>query len=152
MSAPGKAARPDDSTSSSPPAHRARPAGWVVGLSLFAGIMMIIVGVFNAMEGVVALARNEVYVATPRYLFAFDLTTWGWIQVILGIVVVVAGFGVVTGQLWGRLVGITIAVLTMLANFAFIPYYPIWSLLIIGLSVFVIWALCVYNRDTAAGL
>jgi hypothetical protein len=121
-------------------------------LSLFAGIMMIIVGVFNAMEGVVALARNEVYVATPRYLFAFDLTTWGWIQVILGIVVVVAGFGVVTGQLWGRLVGITIAVLTMLANFAFIPYYPIWSLLIIGLSVFVIWALCVYNRDAAAGL
>jgi hypothetical protein len=152
MSAPGKAARPDDSTLSSPPAHRARPAGWVVGLSLFAGIMMIIVGVFNAMEGVVALARNEVYVATPRYLFAFDLTTWGWIQVILGIVVVVAGFGVVTGQLWGRLVGITIAVLTMLANFAFIPYYPIWSLLIIGLSVFVIWALCVYNRDAAAGL
>ena len=109
---------------------------------------MIITGVFNAMEGVVALARNEVYVATPRYLFAFDLTTWGWIQVILGIVVVVAGVGVITGQLWGRVVGITIAALTMLANFAFIPYYPIWSLLIIALNVFVIWALCVYNRDS----
>ena len=104
------------------------------------------------MEGGVALFRNEVYIATPRYLFAFDLTTWGWIQLILGLIVLVAGFGfgVVTGQLWGRVVGITIGLLSMLANFAFIPYYPVWSLLIIALNVFVIWALCVYNRDAAA--
>lgn len=102
--------------------------------------------------GIVALVRNEIYVATPRYLFAFDLTTWGWIQLILGIVVAIAGVGVITGQLWGRLVGITLAALSMLANFAFIPYYPLWSLSIIALNVFVIWALCVYNRDTAARL
>jgi len=113
-------------------------------------MMMIITGLFNAMEGVVALARNEVYAVTPRYIFAFDLTTWGWIQVILGVVVLAAGVGVITGQLWGRVVGITIATLTMLANFAFIPYYPIWSLLIITLNVFVIWALRVYDRHTAA--
>ena len=152
MSASDQAARPDSSYSSSPPGHRARPAGWVVGLSLFAGVMMILTGVLNAMEGVVALARNEVYAATPRYIFAFDLTTWGWIHIILGIVVLVAGVGVLTGQLWGRVVGITIALLTILGNFAFIPYYPVWSLLIIALSVFVVWALCVYNRDAAASL
>ena len=140
-----------DSRSPSPPAQGSHNS-WVVGLSLFAGILMIIGGVFNAMEGIVALARNEIYVATPRYLFAFDLTTWGWIQLILGIVVAIAGVGVITGQLWGRLVGITLAALTMLANFAFIPYYPLWSLSIIALNVFVIWALCVYNRDTAASL
>jgi hypothetical protein len=140
-----------DSRSPSPPAHSSRNS-WAVGLSLFAGILMIIGGVFNAMEGIVALARNEIYVATPRYLFAFDLTTWGWIQLILGIVVAIAGVGVITGQLWGRLVGITLAALSMLANFAFIPYYPLWSLSIIALNVFVIWALCVYNRDTAARL
>jgi len=152
MSAPRQAAHPDNSYSSSPSAHTARPAGWVVGLSLFAGVLMIITGVFNAMEGVVALFRNEVYLATPRYLFALDLTTWGWIQLILGLIVLAAGFGVVTGQLWGRVVGITIALLSMLANFAFIPYYPVWSLLIIALNVFVIWALCVYNRDAAAAV
>jgi hypothetical protein len=140
-----------DSRSPSPPAQGSHNA-WVVGLSLFAGILMIIGGVFNAMEGIVALARNEIYVTTPRYLFAFDLTTWGWIQLILGIVVAIAGVGVITGQLWGRLVGITLAALSMLANFAFIPYYPLWSLSIIALNVFVIWALCVYNRDTAARL
>ncbi len=149
MTAPQQAANSDWNSSSVTPAHRADAEGWVVGLSLFAGILMMITGLFNAMEGVVALARNEVYAITPRYIFAFDLTTWGWIQVILGILVLAAGVGVITGQLWGRVVGIMIATLTMLANFAFIPYYPIWSLLIIALNVFVIWALCVYNRDAA---
>ena len=141
---------PDNSSSSSPPTDRDRSVGWVVGLSLFAGVMMIITGVVNAMEGVVALARNEVYAITPRYIFTFDLTTWGWIQIILGIIVLAAGVGVITGQLWGRVVGITIAALSMLANFAFIPYYPVWSLLIVALNVFVIWALCLYDRDAAA--
>ena len=150
MSAPRQAAHSDTSSSSVAPAREADAAGWVVGLSTFAGIMMMITGLFNAMEGVVALARNEVYAVTPRYIFAFDLTTWGWIQIVLGIVVLAAGVGVITGQLWARVVGITIAMLTMLANFAFIPYYPIWSILIIMLNVFVIWALCVYDRDTAA--
>ena len=152
MSAPRQAAHSDRNSSSVAPAHGAGTAGWVVGLSLFAGILMIITGLFNAMEGVVALARNEVYAVTPRYIFAFDLTTWGWIQIILGIIVLAAGVGVITGQLWGRVVGITIAVLIMLANFAFLPYYPIWSLLIIALNVFVIWALCVYDRDAAAAV
>jgi len=151
MSAPRQAAHSDRNSSSVAP-HGARTAGWVVGLSLFAGILMIITGLVNAMEGVVALARNEVYAVTPRYIFAFDLTTWGWIQIILGIIVLAAGVGVITGQLWGRVVGITIAVLTMLANFAFLPYYPIWSMLIIALNVIVIWALCVYDRDAAAAV
>ena len=149
MTTPQQAANSDRTSSSVAPAHGADTAGWVVGLSLFAGILMMITGLFNAMEGVVALARNEVYAITPRYIFAFDLTTWGWIQIILGVIVLAAGVGVITGQLWGRVVGITIATLTILANFAFIPYYPVWSLLIIALNVFVIWALCVYDRNAA---
>ena len=150
MSVPRQAASETSTSTPAAPTHRARPAGWVVGLSLFAGIMMIVTGVFNAVEGLVALFRNEVYVATLRYVFAFDLTTWGWIQLILGLVVAVAGYGVVSGRIWGRVVGIAIALLSMLVNFLFIPYYPVWSLLIIALNVFVIWALCVFNRDAAA--
>jgi hypothetical protein len=112
--------------------------------------MMIVSGVFNVVEGLVALFRNEVYVATLQYVFAFDLTTWGWIHVILGLVVLVAGYGVISGRIWGRVVGIAIALLSMVVNFLFVPYYPVWSLLIIVLNVFVIWALCVFNRDAAA--
>ena len=132
--------------------QRPAPDHWVVSMAIFAGVMMLITGLFNGIEGLVALFRNEVYVVAPEYIFAFDLTTWGWIQIVLGIIVLAAGVGVITGQLWGRVVGITIATLTILANFAFIPYYPIWSLVIITLNIFVIWALCAYDRDAAAAV
>jgi hypothetical protein len=150
MSAPQYAASPPSTSASPSHAQHARPAGWVVGLSLFAGIMLMVMGVFNAFEGLAALFTNEVYVNTPRYVFAFDVTAWGWIQLVLGLVILGAGFGVMSGRIWGRVVGIGVALVTMIANFAFIPYYPVWSLLIIVLSVFVIWALCVFNRDAAA--
>jgi hypothetical protein len=127
----------------------ARPAGWVVGMSLFAATMMIVIGVFHAVSGVVALFRNEIYVVGPRYVFAIDVTAWGWIHLLLGILVGVAGYAVISGQLWGRAVGIGLALLSMIANFLFIPYYPVWSLLIIALDVFVVWALCLFGRDAA---
>jgi divalent metal cation (Fe/Co/Zn/Cd) transporter len=150
MSETQQAASTTSSSAPAAPTHRARPARWVAGMSLFAGILMIMTGVFNAVEGLVALFRNEVYLTTVQYVFAFDLTTWGWIQLILGLVVLAAGFGVLKGRIWGRVVGIGIALLSMIVNFLFIPYYPVWSLLIIALDVFVIWALCVFNRDAAA--
>ena len=131
-------------------AQHPAPEHWVVSMATFAGVMMIVTAVFNGIEGLVALFRNEVYVVAPQYIFAFDLSTWGWVHLFVAIIVGVAGVGVMSGRLWGRLVGIAFALLSMIANFLFIPYYPVWSLLIITLDVFVIWALCVYNRDAAA--
>ncbi len=150
MSASQRSASPKGSFASNSHAHRNDPSPWAGGLSTFAGVMMIIVGVFGAIEGLVALFRNEVYVVGLQYVFAFDLTTWGWIHLIVGIVVAAAGFAVLSGRLWGRVVGIAISALSMLVNFLFLPYYPVWSLLIIALNVFVIWALCVWNREAAA--
>jgi hypothetical protein len=119
------------------------------GLALFAGTLMIIAGVFHAVSGLVALFQNELYVVGVNYVFSFDVTTWGWIHLIVGALVAAAGVTVLRGGLWGRVVGIGLAVLSMIANFLFIPYYPIWSLLIIALDVFVIWALCSYDREAA---
>jgi hypothetical protein len=119
------------------------------GLALFAGTLMIIAGFFQAISGLVALFQNQLYVVGVNYVFSFDVTAWGWIHLLVGIVVVLAGVAVLTGQLWGRIIGIGLAVLSMIANFLFIPYYPIWSLLIIALDVFVIWALCSYDREAA---
>jgi hypothetical protein len=130
--------------------QRPAPDHWVVSMAIFAGVMMLITGLFNGIEGLVALFRNEVYVVAPEYIFAFDLTTWGWVHLLVAILVAAAGVGVMSGRLWARLIGIAFALLSMIANFLFIPYYPVWSLLIITLDVFVIWALCVYNRDAAA--
>ena len=131
-------------------AGRAEEAsGWAVGFVLFAGIMMIMSGIFQAFAGLVALFENEFYVATRNYLFQFDATTWGWIHLVGGVVVALAGFAVMSGRTWGRVVGITLAVLSAIVNFAFIPYYPFWSLLVIALDVFVIWALAAHGRDVA---
>ena len=120
---------------------------WAVGFILFAGIMMVMAGFFQAFSGLVALFENEFFVATRNYLFQFDATTWGWIHLLLGIVVAAAGFAVMAGRTWGRVVGITLAMLSALANFAFIPYYPFWSLLIITLDIFVIWAIAAHGGE-----
>jgi hypothetical protein len=125
-------------------------SGWAVGFILFAGIMMVMSGFFQAFAGLVAIFENEFYVATRNYLFQFDATTWGWIHLLVGLLVAFAGFAVVAGRTWGRVVGITLAVLSALANFLFIPYYPFWALTVIALDIFVIWALAAHGRDVAA--
>ena len=125
-------------------------SGWAVGLILFAAIMMIMVGVFQALQGLIAIFENEFYAATRNYIFKFDATTWGWIHLILGLVVAFAGWGLLSGRTWARMLAITLAVLSAIANFLFIPYYPFWALTIITLDVFVIWALAAHGRDVAA--
>jgi hypothetical protein len=124
-------------------------SGWAVGFILFAAIMMIMAGCFQAFAGLVALFENEFYVATRNYLFELDATTWGWVHLILGVVVALAGLAVLAGRVWGRVVGITLAVLSAIANFLFIPYYPFWSLTVIALDIFVIWALAAHGREIA---
>ncbi|OLT05816.1 hypothetical protein BJF90_02445 [Pseudonocardia sp. CNS-004] len=128
---------------------RTKPSGWVIGLAVFAGVLMIIAGFFQVIAGLVALFQNEIYVVGPQYVVSFDVTTWGWIHLLVGIALILAGCAVLTGQLWGRVIGIGIAALSMIANFAFLPYYPFWALAIIALDVFVIWALCSYDREAA---
>jgi hypothetical protein len=124
-------------------------SGWAVGLILFAAVMMLMIGVFQALAGLVAIFENEFYVATRNYLFKFDVTTWGWIHLIVGIIVALAGWGLLSGRTWARAVAIALAVLSAIANFLFIPYYPFWSLLIIALDVFVIWAIAAHGREVA---
>lgn len=116
-------------------------SAWATGIALFAGLMMIMIGSFQAISGFAAILANEFYVVTPNYAFEFDATTWGWIHLLLGIVLALAGWGAIVGQVWARVVGIALAVLSAVANFFFIPYYPFWSILEIALAVWVIWAL-----------
>ena len=109
--------------------------------------MMIMAGGFQAVAGLAALFEDSFYVSTPNYLLEFDTTTWGWIHLLMGVVVLLAGIAVLNGQVWGRTVGVILAVLSAMVNFAFIPYYPFWSMLIIAVDIFVIWALTAHGRD-----
>ena len=130
--------------------HATRPVErgpWTEGLILFAAVMMLVAGGFHAIVGLAGIFENEFYAVTPNYLLEFDVTAWGWIHLLLGLLVAFAGYAVLSGQTWGRVIGIILASLSALANFAFIPYYPFWSLTIIALDVFVIWALAARGRE-----
>jgi hypothetical protein len=121
-------------------------AGWV----LFAAIMMIIGGFFSIFEGIAALLRHgSFYHVAANYPFGTSLTAWGWGYLIGGIIVMLAGFSVIVGALWARIVGIAIATLSAMTNFFFIPFYPFWALTIITLNIFVIWALAAHGKALA---
>jgi hypothetical protein len=122
---------------------------WAVGLALFAGAVMMTVGAFQALEGLVALFDDNFYVVRDNYTFDFDVTAWGWIHLIMGTLIAVAGYFVVRGDLWARILAMFLAALAAIANFLWVPYYPVWSLLIVALNILVIWALAVYNPRRA---
>jgi hypothetical protein len=114
---------------------------------MFAAFAMIMIGTFQAIAGLAGIIEDEFYAVTPNYVFEFDATVWGWIHLLLGIVIVLAAFGLFTGAVWARTVGVILALVSAIANFAFIPWYPVWSILIIAIDVTVIWALTAHGRD-----
>jgi hypothetical protein len=123
---------------------------WAVGLIMFASIMMFLVGVFQAFTGLVAILNDQFLVATHEYLFQFDRTTWGWIHLILGLVVAGAGVGLMAGSTWSRAVAIIMALVSAVTMFAFLPHYPLWAILIIALDVAVIWAVASQGGQAVA--
>ena len=124
-------------------------SGWKVGFAIFAGVMLMLVGVFHVLTGFAAILENEFFVVGPNYAYEFDATAWGWIHLIAGAIVIAAGYGIFSGATWARVVGITLASLSMIANFFFIPYQPVWAILIIALDVLVIAALAAYGPEEA---
>jgi hypothetical protein len=116
-------------------------SGWAVGGIVFAASMLTLVGVFQVLAGLVALFNDEFFVVARNYTFDLDVTAWGWIHLILGASLIFVGFGLFSRRTWAGVTAIMLAMLSALANFFFIPYYPIWSLVMIGLDVWIIWAL-----------
>jgi hypothetical protein len=131
--------------------HRDSPSitawiGWVV----FAGVLMIMVGCFNAIAGIVALFEHSYYLVSPSGLLVHvDYTAWGWTLLIYGIIMVLAGFGVMAGQTWARIVAVILLVINALVNLAFLAAYPIWSTIVIALDVVIIYALIVHGREAS---
>jgi len=116
-------------------------SGWAIGGVTFAGSIMILVGIFEAIQGLAAIFDDQFYVITANYAFDLDTTAWGWLHLIIGVLVAVAGFSLFGRKVWAAAVAIVLAIISAVANFFFIPYYPFWSLLMIALAVWVIWAL-----------
>jgi hypothetical protein len=116
-------------------------SGWAIGGISFAAIMMLMIGSFQAIAGLAAIFNDEFFVIGRNYTFDLDVTAWGWIHLILGILLFIAGWGLFARKLWAGMVAIVLALLAAIENFFFIPYYPWWSLLIIAVCIWVMWAL-----------
>jgi hypothetical protein len=128
--------------------HRDGTRGlWAAGFAITAALLMIMTGIFQALEGLAALIDDSFYVRVGNYAFDVDVTAWGWIHLILGLAVAAVGGFIIRGAAWARGVGMGLALLAAIANFLFIPYYPLWSILILVLNVMVIWALAVYDPE-----
>ncbi|GID93793.1 hypothetical protein ACFQFC_07135 [Amorphoplanes digitatis] len=122
-------------------------SGWV-GLVIFGGIMLTVLGGFQVIEGLVALFNDEYFLATSGGLvLTMDFTAWGWTHLLIGLVAIAAGVGILSGQTWARVTGIVIAVLSAFANMLFLAAYPVWSTIVIAVDILVIYALAVHGRE-----
>ena len=136
---------PDIPRQYTPP--RQEPTGWV-GWIVFAATLALIVGVFDVIEGIIALFRTGYYLVAPSGLVVnVNYTTWGWVHIAIGAVLIAAALGLFAGQMWARVVGVIIASLSAIVNFAFIPAYPLWCLAVIAIDVFIIYALTAHGAE-----
>jgi vacuolar-type H+-ATPase subunit I/STV1 len=131
-----------------PAGGRTAWSGWV----WFAGIMMIMMGAFGAIEGLVALFRDQYYVVGPYNVLVFDITGWGWVHLILGVLVLLTGIALLADAGWARVVTVILVGLDALVQLAFIGVYPLWSIIVIAMCVIVIWAIVVHGDESRLDL
>jgi hypothetical protein len=116
-------------------------SGWAVGGTVFAATVLMLVGVFQAIAGLVAIFDDDFYIVTRNYTFDLDVTAWGWVHLVIGILLVIVAYGLFARSAWAGVTAIMLAALSAVANFFFIPYYPFWAILVIALDIWVIWSL-----------
>ncbi len=120
--------------------------GWV-GWSAFAGVVMLLSGIFGVFQGLVALFNNDILLVGAQNVWLVNITTWGWVHVLVGVLLIAAGASVFKGNVFGRVVGVLLALLSAVVNLAFVPYYPVWSVVVIVVDVLIIYALTVHGSE-----
>lgn len=139
--------QPNDRTAARAANYQPEVTGWT-GWLVFAGLLMLIGGSFSAITGLAAVFRDDYYVvASDRLVVSLDYTAWGWVHLVVGVLVIAAGIGVTMGQVWARTVGVILAALSAITNFTFLPAYPIVMTIVITIDVFLIYALIVHGHE-----
>lgn len=125
-------------------------SGAAIGWSAFAAFMLMMLGIFQALAGIAAIANDEAFAVTEDYVIKLDTTQWGWVHLIIGILVFLAGLGIFSGNVLARTVGVLVAIGSAVSAFIYLPIQPVWSSILIAVAVSVIWALTAHGRDIAA--
>ncbi|MEU2063194.1 hypothetical protein [Streptomyces sp. NPDC013455] len=150
MSQAAQPTGPTPSGGSWPPRQTAGAgSGWVTGALTFAGVLMLCGGILAVFQGIAAIARDSVYFRIGDYVYAMNLTGWGVIHLVLGVLVLGTGIGLLMDMAWARFAGLFLVSLSLIAQFLFLPYSPVWSVIMMAIDIFVIWALA--SRQEAAG-
>lgn len=119
----------------------------VIGLAATGALFLLLAGTLQFLQGLAAVIKGDFFVIDgPEFAYSFNVDAWGWIHLILGILMVVTGFALLTGAMWARVVGIGLALFSIMANFMFLPFYPAWAIIIIAVDVAMIWALSNFDR------
>ena len=121
--------------------------GWAGGILGLGAVLLMLMSLFQFIEGLTAVLDNDLLVSNGTYVLKLNTTAWGWIHMVIAVIGFVVAVGVLTGRTWAFACALVIAGLSAVANFAFLPYYPAWGILIIALDVAVIWALTVFIRE-----
>ncbi|MGC5246727.1 DUF7144 family membrane protein [Gordonia sp. DT219] len=124
--------------------------GFVFGISIVAAALLFVAGVISILAGISALNKDTLLVLNDDYVFKLDLTSWGWIHLIIGILAVIIAGGLVVAADWARVAAIIIAALSIITQFLWLPYYPAWAILIIAIDVIVIWAVASWKPNALA--
>ncbi|MGV9825020.1 MULTISPECIES: DUF7144 family membrane protein [unclassified Gordonia (in: high G+C Gram-positive bacteria)] len=120
---------------------------WAGGLSIAAAAILLIVGILEFFQGVSAVAADNLFVVGPNYIYKFNLTTWGWIHIVIGVIIAITGLMLFFGSTLARVLAVVFLALSVIANFLWIPYYPWWSITLIALALVGIWAVSVWDTD-----
>ncbi|MEV7521862.1 hypothetical protein [Streptomyces sp. NPDC091371] len=139
---------PSRHTSQGGDGRSAAGSAWAAGGAMFAGVVLLVEGVMSVLKGIAGIAENDVYARLGDYVYKLDTSAWGWILLLLGIVLAVVGWGILKDAPWARATGVVLAGINIVINFMWLPYAPVWALVSIALCVFVIWALCTAGSDT----
>ena len=126
------------------------PSGAAIGWSAFAAFMLMMMGIFQALAGIAAIANDELFAVTQDYVIKLDTDQWGWIHLIIGALVFLAGLGIFSGNVLARTVGVLVAIGSAVSAFIYLPIQPVWSSILIAIAVAVICALTAHGRDIAA--
>jgi hypothetical protein len=127
-----------------------RHEGTVGGLTIMAAVLMMLSGIWGFLEGLAAIIRGSFFVVLPHYAYSVSITGWGWIHLIIGVVVFITGLALfLRDALWARITGVVLVSFSAIANFMFIPYQPVWSIVLIAIDLVVIWALLSPRREWA---
>jgi hypothetical protein len=123
------------------PGSQGEDGPFAAGVAVFAGVLLSTLAVFQMLQGIAAIAEDDVFVTGIEYVYKLDVTTWGWIHLVIGALTLAVGVGILSGRSWALVAGMGLAVISALSQFMFMPFYPFWALLLIAMDILIIWAL-----------